>query len=88
MAQEYEIRVKGVMSGRWTSWFEGLTLKIEETSDGSQLTKLSGRLIDQAELRGILIKLWNLNMTVLSVTRLETDTRKHRGELNGTSPVF
>jgi hypothetical protein len=88
MAQEYEIRIQGVMSGRWTSWFEGLTLEIEETSDGSQLTKLSGRLIDQAELRGILIKLWNLNMTVLSVTRLETDIEKHRGELNGTSTVL
>ena len=71
MTQEYEIRVQGSISERWINWFEGMTLQIEPASDGSQITKLSGPLRDQAALRGLLIKLWNLNLTLISVSRVE-----------------
>lgn len=71
MAPEYQIRVQGTVSDRWTSWFDGMTIKVEQASDGSQFTTLIGPLTDQAALRGILIKLWNLNLILISVMRVE-----------------
>ncbi len=51
-AGQYEIRIHGHLDGRWTSWFEGLTLTLEENGD----TLISGRVIDQAALFGLLRK--------------------------------
>lgn len=73
MAQEYQIRVQGAISQRWSGWFDGMTIEIEQASDGSQFTTLRGLLTDQAALRGILTKLWNLNLTLISVHQVETD---------------
>ncbi len=59
----YEIRVRGQLGPDWSDWFEGLVLLPLE--NGEML--LSGRIIDQAALLGILIKLNRLNLTLLSV---------------------
>ena len=72
MAQEYRIHVQGTISQRWTSWFAGMVIVSGQASDGSQFTILRGPLTDQAALRGILTKLWNLNLTLISVYRIET----------------
>jgi hypothetical protein len=72
MAHEYQIQVQGSISDRWTSWFEGMTIEVKQTSDGSQFTTLTGPLTDQAALRGILIKLWNLNLILVSVMRVDS----------------
>ena len=72
MAQEYRIRVQGTISQRWTGWFDDMAIEIEQSSDGSQVTILRGHLADQAALRGILTKLWNLNLILISVYRIET----------------
>lgn len=72
MAHEYQIRVQGSIGERWSNWFEGLQIETEDAIDGSQITALSGRFMDQAALRGILTKLWNLNLTLISVSRVET----------------
>jgi hypothetical protein len=71
VAQEYEIRVQGSISERWMIWFDGMKIEYEDTDDGSQFTTLSGPLIDQAALRGILTKLWNLNLTLISVSLVD-----------------
>jgi len=59
----YQIRIKGYLSQQWTDWFEGLTITLEE--DGNTL--LTGTAVDQAELHGILKKVRDLGMTLLSV---------------------
>lgn len=71
MTRKYEIRVQGSVSERWTNWFEDMTIQIEPATDGTQITTLSGPLADQAALRGLLVKLWNLNLTLISVSRVE-----------------
>lgn len=61
----YEIRVGGRLSPRWATWFDGLTLTNED--DGT--TVISGPVIDQAALHGLLQKLRDLGLTLLSLTR-------------------
>ncbi len=63
----YEIRVKGHLADRWAGWFEGLTITLEE--DG--VTLLTGPVIDQAALYGLLRKTRDLGMPLLSVNRVE-----------------
>ncbi len=60
----YEIRVRGHLSPDWSDWFEGLVLLPLE--NGEML--LSGRIVDQAALLGVLIKLNRLNLALLSLS--------------------
>ena len=62
----YEIRVEGQVTGRWSDWFEGLTIIHDRNGE----TRFAGRLIDQAALYGVLIKVHDLNMILISVRRL------------------
>ena len=64
----YEIRVQGVLDQRWTAWFEGLQV----TTEGSQ-TVMCGPLPDQPALHGVLIKVRDLGMCLISVRRLDPD---------------
>jgi hypothetical protein len=64
----YEIRVEGVLDQRWTAWFEGL----EIGSDHSQ-TVISGRVADQAALHGLLNRVCDLGLVIVSVRRLDPD---------------
>lgn len=59
----YEIRVKGHLDDRWADWFEGLTFTHE--SDGTTL--LEGLLTDQAALHGVLNKIRDLGLPIISV---------------------
>jgi hypothetical protein len=59
----YQIRIKGHLSGQWTAWFEGLTITLEE--DGNTL--LTGPVLDQAALHGLLKKVRDLGMPLLLV---------------------
>jgi hypothetical protein len=68
----YRIRVQGRLDKRRSDWFEGMTMRLERASDDTFTTTLTGAVADQARLRGILSKLWDLNLTLLSVTRIET----------------
>jgi hypothetical protein len=58
----YQIKIKGHLVPQWTDWFEGLTITLE---DGNTL--LTGIVIDQAALHGLLKKVRDLNMPLLSV---------------------
>lgn len=62
----YQIRIKGHLGPGWTDWFEGLTVTLEENGD----TLLSGPVIDQAALHGLLRKVRDLGMPLLSVRRV------------------
>ena len=63
----YEIRIKGHLDGRWADWFEGLTITLEE--DGNTL--LIGQVIDQAALHGLLKKVRDLGLPLVSVSPLK-----------------
>ncbi len=61
----YEIRVQGSLADRWSSWFEGLTIRREPNGE----TVLSGPLPDQAALHGVLARVRDLNLVLISVRR-------------------
>jgi hypothetical protein len=69
----YQIKIKGHLSREWIGWFEGLTITLEEGGD----TLLTGPVIDQAALHGLLKKVRDLGMPLVSVSPIEsgqTDT--------------
>jgi hypothetical protein len=68
---EYEIRVKGHLDPRWTAWFDGLSL----TNQGDGTTVIHGPVVDQAALHGVLQKLRDVGLPLLSVTRVSPDER-------------
>jgi len=62
----YEIRVMGRLDEKWADWFGGMDIATG-SSQGSPITVLTGPVVDQAALRGLLAKIWDLNLTVTSV---------------------
>ena len=62
----YEIRIKGHLDNRWAARFEDMTLKLEDNGD----TLLTGMVVDQAALHGLLRKVRDLGMPLISVTSI------------------
>ena len=65
----YEIRLKGHLDSRWAAWFDGLSLTNE--SDGTTL--IHGPVADQAALHGLLQKVRDVGLQLVSVTRVDPD---------------
>jgi hypothetical protein len=63
----YQIKIKGHLDRQWTDWFEGLTITLEE--DGNTL--LTGPVIDQAALHGLLKKVRDLGIPLISVSQVQ-----------------
>lgn len=68
----YEIVIQGELDQSWQQWFNGLAVTLSCTSEFSPATTLVAPAADQAALRGMLCKLWDLNLTVISVRRINT----------------
>ncbi len=66
--QIYQIRIKGHLNTLWSDWFEGLTVTLEANGE----TLLSGPVVDQAALYGLLKKISNLGLPLLSINRVES----------------
>jgi hypothetical protein len=64
----YQLRVSGRLDRHWSAWFDGLTVTHED--DGS--TSLTGAVTDQAELHGLLAKIRDLGVTLISVTIVDS----------------
>ena len=62
----YQIRIKGHLGSRWANWFDGLSLTLEDTGD----TLLIGPVVDQAALHGVLRKVRDLGLPLLSVVQV------------------
>jgi hypothetical protein len=67
----YRIRIQGNLDPRWSEWLEDMSIVYEQTEDGRPSTVLRGLVADQAALRGVLTRLWDLNLAVISVTRID-----------------
>jgi len=63
----YQIRVKGVLDSKWSDWFYGLTI----TPQANGETLLTGAVADQSALHGLLIKVRDLGLPLVSVNRIE-----------------
>ena len=65
----YEIRVEGILDGRWSSWFDGLDVR----TSGENETIIVGPVLDQAALHGLLSRVNDLGLVLISVRRIEDD---------------
>lgn len=72
----YQIRAKGHLSPEWTDWFEGLAITLEEDGD----TLLTGLVVDQAALYGLLKKVRDLGIPLVSVNRVESGPKATSGD--------
>ncbi len=78
----YEIHVAGHLDDRWASWFDALTLRAE----GDGTTVLHGPVVDQAALHGVLQRLRDLGVPLLSVTRDQPRPPAHPTTSPGSDP--
>jgi hypothetical protein len=65
----YQIRIRGHLDSQWTDWFEGLSITLEENGD----TLLSGPVVDQAALHGLLKKVRDMGMSLVSVVPVQAN---------------
>jgi hypothetical protein len=78
-AGRYEIRLTGHLDAHWAAWFDGLT--VGHADDGTTL--ISGSIVDQAALHGVLQRVRDLGLPLVSVVRLEPDEPQTTGSEAG-----
>lgn len=66
----YEIKVQGSLDQSWSDWYSGMTIIPDDASCEKPVTTLRGPVIDQAALRGILTRLWDMNYELISVQQV------------------
>lgn len=64
----YQITIQGNLDSNWSHWLDNMAVTTQSNSD---ITILSGEIADQPKLRGILNKLWDLNLSIISVIKLK-----------------
>ena len=74
----YQIKVQGRLDESWSAWFNSMAIALE-----GDTTTLTGAVVDQAALRGILSRLWDLNLALISVNQIEPAPEQRGGELDG-----
>lgn len=70
----YRICVEGTLDDDWGEWLGGMAVAGGVACGGAPITTLTGPIRDQVSLRSVLNRLWDLNLTLVSVTRLSPDT--------------
>jgi hypothetical protein len=74
----YEIRLQGRLHPRWSGWLDGMDV----TSDHDGITVLRGRVVDQSALHGVLARLRDLGLPLISVARVEPDPAQEHTHLD------
>lgn len=69
---QYEIKVKGHLDEQWSPWFEDLTITTGFGEDGMPITTFAGPIVDQAALHGVLARIRDINMPLISVNQVES----------------
>jgi hypothetical protein len=82
-AGRYEIRLTGRLDAHWAAWFDGLT--VSDESDGT--TVISGRIADQAALHGLLQRVRDLGLPLVSVRQVEADQPDLRPPTRDRAPI-
>ena len=67
----YQIKVSGHLDQSWSAWFNGMAITYDSGSGEAPATTLTGPVADQSALRGIVSKIWDLNLVLMSLTRME-----------------
>jgi hypothetical protein len=67
----YQIKVQGKLNEQWSDWLEGVTITHDRAQEEDHVTTLTSPVVDQAALRGIMNRLWDLNVTLLSIRRFD-----------------
>jgi hypothetical protein len=80
--QGYRIVIAGELDPSWSEWLGGMQIASSHDRDGKRVSTLSGEVPDQAALRGILNKIWDLHFILLSVTRIYERDRDNPEEVN------
>jgi hypothetical protein len=68
----YQIKLQGRLDAGWSDWFDGMALTLEDGAGGSPITTLTGAVEDQSALHGLLARISDLNLPLISVTQLES----------------
>ncbi len=76
----YRITIEGTIRENWSGWLNNMQISAAAHDDGSQTTTLIGKVADQAALRGLLGKIWDLNLTIISILRLEVNVGEKEGK--------
>jgi hypothetical protein len=79
----YQIRLKGHLGSQWTDWFGGLTITLEEDGD----TLLTGPVVDQAALYGLLKKVRDVGIPLVSVSCIESSPSTTSNIAEGDLPI-
>jgi hypothetical protein len=72
----YQIKVRGRLDKKWSDWFNGLAITYQAGRDGYPVTILTGAVVDQAALYGMLSKIRDLNLNLISVERVPGTRRR------------
>ena len=68
----YQITVEGMITENWSEWLNGMQVVSHKELSGMQVTTLSGVMLDQVALRGLLNRLWDLNLVLRSVHQFDS----------------
>jgi len=67
----YLIRIKGRLDASWAEWFDNMDIVVSEDEDGATVTSMTGLVVDQVALHGLLARIRDLNLQLLSVQSLD-----------------
>jgi hypothetical protein len=65
----YQIKLQGELDESWADWLHGFVIKTGRDADGVPISYLTGTIADQSALRGILTRIWDMNLTLISISR-------------------
>ena len=71
----YQITVLGHLNESWSSWFNDMTITYDSEGDDRPTSTLTGPVADQSALRGIMAKIWDLNLVLIAATRIGHDSK-------------